>query len=110
MSQMLQLGHKAHCRYGDKGDTGLFVLIPYDAQDFDQMVAVVTSERVGQHFGDLPSASVDCRPCPDIGALVIVVRSSLRGGVTASLALDAHGKTRSGYLLGMIVPWSDQSR
>jgi hypothetical protein len=105
MSAMIQLGDKAHCRYGDKGDTGLFVLIPYAPQDFDRLVEGLTPERVAEHFGDLPVEQVICRPCPALGALVVVVRSSLRGGVTASLALDAHGKTRSGYLLGMPVPW-----
>jgi hypothetical protein len=38
---------------------------------------------------------------------VVVVRGSLRDGVTSSLALDAHGKTQSGYLLGMQVPWNE---
>ena len=105
MRAMVQLNELAHCRFGDKGDTGLFVLIPYAPQHFDALVAGVTPERVAAHF-DLPSAAqVIIRPSPALGALVIVVRSSLRGGVTASLALDAHGKTRSGYLLGMEIPW-----
>ena len=106
MSATVQLGEKAHCRFGDKGDTGLFVLIPYDPHDFDQLAAAVTPERVGQHLGQLPAGQVSCRLCPELGALIVVVRASLRGGVTASLALDAHGKTRSGYLLAMRVPWS----
>ena len=108
MSTTVQLAEKAHCRFGDKGDTGLFILIPYDERDFDQLVAVVTAERVGQHLGQPAADSICCRPCPELGALVVVVRSSLRGGVTATLALDAHGKTRSGYLLGMAVPWSER--
>jgi hypothetical protein len=107
MSVTVKLSEKAHCRFGDKGDTGLFIVIPYDPQDFDLLVASVTAERVGQHLGQLPAGQVDCRPCPELGALVVVVRGSLRGGVTTSLALDAHGKTRSGYLLGMHVPWDE---
>jgi hypothetical protein len=106
MSAAVQLAEKAHCRFGDKGDTGLFILIPYDPQDFDQLAAAVTPERVGQHLGQPATDLISCRPYPTLGALVIVVRSSLRGGVTASPALDAHGKTRSGYLLGMWVPWN----
>jgi hypothetical protein len=105
MSTVVQLVEKAHCRFGDKGDTGLFILIPYDPQDFDRLAAAVTAERVGLHLGQPASELISCRACPELGALVIAVRSSLRGGVTASLALDAHGKTRSGYLLGMRVPW-----
>ncbi len=101
----IRLGEVAHCRYGDKGDTGLFVVIPYDPRDFDALAAVVTPERVAEHFDLVAADLVRCRPCPDVGALVVVVRSSLSGGVTASLALDAHGKCRSGYLLGMKVPW-----
>jgi hypothetical protein len=48
---------------------------------------------------------VSCRPCADLGVLVVVAQGSLAGGVTAALTLDARGKTRSGYLLGMLVPW-----
>jgi hypothetical protein len=107
MSANVKLGEKAHCRYGDKGDTGLFVVIPYDPQDFDALVASVTTERVGQYLGQLPADKVSCRPCPELGALLVVVRASLRGGVTRSLALEAHGKTQSGYLLGMPVPWNE---
>ena len=107
MSVTVKLGEKAHCRYGDKGDTGLFVVIPYDRQDFDALVAGVTAEQVAQHLGHLPAEQISCRPCPELGALVVVVRGSLRGGVTRSLTLDAHGKTQSGYLLGMQVPWNE---
>lgn len=106
MSEVVRLGDKAHCRFGDKGDTGLFVLIPYDSQDFEPLVAELTPERVGQHLGNIPASQVTCRAYPTLNAVVVVVRSSLLGGVTASLALDAHGKTRSGYLLGMVLPWS----
>jgi hypothetical protein len=102
---VVQLGQKAHCRFGDKGDTGLFVVVPYDARDFSTLVAGLTPERVGAHLGHVPAERVRCIPCPQLGAMVIVVRQSLGGGVTASLALDAHGKTLSGYLLGMRVPW-----
>ena len=83
----------------------MFVLIPYKADEFDLLIANVTPERVSQHLGHVPPDQVTCIPCPQLGALVIVVRGSLRGGVTQSLALDAHGKTQSSYLLGMRLPW-----
>ena len=107
MSATILLGEKAHCRYGDKGDTWLFVIVPYDPQDFAALAAGVTADRVGRHFGGLPAEQVSCYPCPELGALVVAVRASLGGGVTSSLALDAHGKTRSGYLLGMLLPWNE---
>jgi hypothetical protein len=109
MSELVRLGDKAHCRFGDKGDTGLFVLVPYETHDFETLVASLTPERIGRHLGGLAPEFVTCHPCPALGALVIVVRSRLGGGVTASLALDAHGKTLSGYLLGLAVPWPDFS-
>ncbi|MFN8492991.1 MAG: hypothetical protein U0350_35640 [Caldilineaceae bacterium] len=105
MSEMVLLADKAHCRFGDKGDTGLFVVIPYEPADFAALVAGVTPARISQHFGHLPLEQIECIPAPQLGALVVVMRQSLGGGVTRSLALDAHGKTRSGYLLGMKVPW-----
>ena len=100
------LGDRAHCRYGDKGDTGLFVLVPYDPADFPALVASVTPDQVGRHMGGVPADRVRCVPCPKLGAMIVVVRNSLGGGVTASLALDAHGKTLSGHLLSMRLPWS----
>jgi hypothetical protein len=99
------LGDVAHCRFGDKGDTGLFVLAPYEPGDFDALLAGVTPERVARHLGLASAGQVSVRPCPALCALVVAARGSLGGGVTASLALDAHGKTLSGYLLGMQIAW-----
>ena len=104
MSERVLLGEKAHCRFGDKGDTGLFVLVPYVAEDYASLVTAVTPVTLSRHF-DLPAEQITVTPCDDLGTLVIVMRNSLGGGVTRSLALDTHGKTRSGYLLGMTVRW-----
>ena len=38
---------------------------------------------------------------PSLGALNFVLRQALAGGVTRSLALDAHGKSLSSRLLDM---------
>ncbi|MBI5305744.1 MAG: hypothetical protein HY868_26690 [Chloroflexi bacterium] len=106
MMQTILLGEIARCRFGDKGNNGMFVVVQYHARDYESLVAGVTPERVGDHFGKMPAEQITCIPCPQIGALVVFVRNSLRGGVTKSLAIDAHGKTLSGYLLGMAVPWN----
>lgn len=105
MQNPIQLIEKAHCRFGDKGDTGLFVLVPYVAAEYDALVAAVTPAALSRHFGDLPEQQITISPCPQLGALVIAMRNSLGGGVTRSLAVDIHGKTRSGYLLAMVVDW-----
>lgn len=105
VSALIQLAEKAHCRFGDKGDTGLFVLAPYAPADFATLCRVITPHALAAHFGDLAPTQIEILPCPTLCALVIVMRSSLGGGVTRSLALDTHGKTRSGYLLGLQVMW-----
>lgn len=104
-THLLLLAAKAHCRFGDKGDTGLFVLAPYDQADYATLAAVVTPAALARHFGGLSPAQIEIMPCPHLCALVIVMRGTLGGGVTRSLALDAHGKSRSGYLLGLEVAW-----
>jgi hypothetical protein len=105
----VRLGDRAHCRFGDKGDVDLFVVAPFEASDFDALAAVLTPECVGDHLG-VPADRVRCTPCPRLGALVIAVRTTARGDVTASLALDAHGKSLSGHLLAMPVPWPVSQR
>jgi hypothetical protein len=40
---------------------------------------------------------------PSIGALNFVMTRSLDGGVTTSLGLDPHGKTRSSHVLSLTV-------
>lgn len=105
ITELIPLAAKAHCRFGDKGDTGLLVVAPYERTDFDTLVSLLSVAAISRHFGDLPTEQITIHPAPALGALVIVMRNSLGGGVTRSLALDIHGKTRSSYLLGMMVQW-----
>ena len=44
---------------------------------------------------------------PQLGALKFVLLDTLEGGVTRSLALDAHGKSISSLLLAMQIPPPD---
>jgi hypothetical protein len=41
---------------------------------------------------------------PQLGALNFVLEGALGGGVTRSLALDAHGKSLSSALLALEIP------
>jgi hypothetical protein len=61
----------------------------------------VTAARVREHFADLARGEVSRYEMPTIGALNFVLRRALGGGVTRSLALDAHGKSLSSALLDM---------
>ena len=105
MSRSIVLGDRVHCRFGDKGNTGLFVLAPYDLRDLDWLIAGATPERLAAFLGGMEPSQVRCHPCRQLGAVVVEVRDLLAGGVTASLAIDAHGKTLAGYLLAMSIPY-----
>ncbi|MHB1004223.1 MAG: AtuA-related protein [Chloroflexota bacterium] len=91
----------AHSRAGDKGNTSNVSLIVYDKSYYDAVAAQVTPARVKAWFGDLVRGDVSRYDLPQLGALNFVMREALGGGVTRTLSLDPHGKTRSSVLLEM---------
>lgn len=93
----------AHSRAGDKGDDSHVSLIVFDRRHYAAVRAQVTAERVKAHFGGLVGGPVERYELPRLGALNFVMRRALGGGVTRSLALDAHGKTRGSRLLEMTI-------
>ncbi|ORE93585.1 hypothetical protein ATO13_12946 [Stappia sp. 22II-S9-Z10] len=97
----MRLHDLAHARAGDKGNTSNISLIAYDKANFARLEAAVTAERVKAHFGALVTGEVVRYALPQLGALNFVMSGALRGGVTRSLAQDAHGKCLSGVLLAM---------
>jgi len=100
----MKLRQIAHSRAGDKGSTLNVSLIAYDARTFRHLEAHVTAERVRAHFSELVQGQVTRYLVPSIGAMNFVLQSALGGGVTRSLALDAHGKSLSSLLLEMEIP------
>ena len=106
---MRTLRELAHSRTGDKGDTSNISLIAYDAQHYPLLVRQVTAERVKAHFSELVRGDVTRYELPAIGALNFVLQRALGGGVTRSLALDAHGKSLSSALLDLEVADPDSS-
>jgi hypothetical protein len=91
----------AHARAGDKGNTTILSLIAYRADDFALLRERVTVEAVKQHFAGIIKGSVKRYELPHLGALQFVGEDALGGGVTTSLAVDAHGKSLSSALLEM---------
>jgi hypothetical protein len=94
----------AHSRTGDKGDTSNISVIAYDAADYPLLVRHVTAERVRAHFAGVVRGEVTRYELPRLCALNFVLEGALGGGVTRSLALDAHGKGLSSALLAMEIP------
>jgi hypothetical protein len=103
----VKLRELAHARAGDKGTTSNVSLIAYNRRHFATIRAQVTPERVKQHFGALVQGPVDRYELPQLGALNFVMHQALPGGVTRSLALDIHGKSRSSLLLEMEIELED---
>lgn len=102
----MKLWNLAHARTGDKGDTSNISVIAYDASNYARLCDVLTAERVQNHMGrlftdgDVPANfSVRRYELAGVHALNFVITGVLRGGVTRSLALDAHGKTLGSVLL-----------
>ncbi|MFO1169075.1 MAG: hypothetical protein U1E19_13390 [Rhodoblastus sp.] len=98
---MRKLRDIAHSRTGDKGNTSVISLIAYDEKDFDLLRESVTAERVKAHFPGVVQGEVTRYEIRSLGALNFVLQNALGGGVTRSLALDAHGKSLSSRLLDM---------
>ncbi|HSI50661.1 MAG TPA: hypothetical protein VLA61_20520 [Ideonella sp.] len=94
----------AHSRTGDKGDTSNISLIAFDAAHFEHLRRHVSAEAVKAHFAGLVRGEVRRHELPQIGALNFVLEGALGGGVTRSLALDAHGKSLSSALLALKIP------
>lgn len=101
IAQTILLRELAHARAGDKGDISNLSLIAYDRKDYALLLREVTPERVRKHFEGVVQGSVRRHELPQLGALNFVMQQALGGGVTRSLALDAHGKCLGAALLAM---------
>jgi hypothetical protein len=98
---MARLHDLAHCRAGDKGDTSILSLIAYRQEDYALLAERVTADAVSRHLAGIVRGAVRRYELPNLGALQFVCEHALAGGVTTSLALDAHGKSLSYALLEM---------
>jgi hypothetical protein len=97
----MRLGDIAHLRTGDKGDISQVSVIAYDPADFELLTREVTVERVLAHLALLTVRRATRYELPGLGALNFVLDGALNGGVTRSLALDAHGKALGAQLLDL---------
>jgi hypothetical protein len=91
----------AHSRAGDKGDVSNISVIAYEAKHYAMLEKYLTAERVQTHLSDIALGEVVRYALPRLGALNFVLQKALGGGVTRSLALDAHGKCLSSALLSL---------
>jgi hypothetical protein len=97
----VKLREIAHSRTGDKGNTSNISVIAYRETHYPLLREQVTAERVKAHFAGVVEGDVVRYELPNIAALNFVMSRTLGGGVTRSLALDAHGKSLSSALLDL---------
>ena len=100
----MTLRELAHARAGDKGNISNIAVFAYKHCDFPLLCKHLTPERVRAHFGLLIQGEVVRYELPNLAALNFVLHGALGGGVTRSLALDAHGKCLSSILLDLEIP------
>jgi len=91
----------ALARSGDKGNRATLSVIARNPSDYPQLERVLTAERVQAHYQGIVRGTVQRYLLPQLGAVHFVMNDALGGGVTRSLALDAHGKTLSFAILDL---------
>lgn len=97
----MKLRQIAHSRTGDKGNVSTLSVIAFAEADYPLLAEQVTAARVAAHFAGIVTGPVTRYELPQLGALNFVMKGALGGGVTRSLALDAHGKSLSSALLDL---------
>ncbi|WEH12983.1 hypothetical protein [Streptomyces sp. VNUA24] len=97
----MKLYDLAHARSGDKGTCADITVIARRPADFPLLRDQVTADRVRAHLAGTVRGTVRRYEVAGLGALKFVLEDALDGGVTRSLAVDAHGKALAMCLLEM---------
>jgi hypothetical protein len=97
----MKLRDIAHSRTGDKGNISNISVIAFDAKLYPLICSQLTADRVKALFAGIVAGDVVRYELPNLVALNFVMDQALGGGVTRSLALDAHGKSLSSALLDL---------
>jgi hypothetical protein len=89
----------AIARSGDKGNRATLSVIARDPAHYPLLERALTAERVQAHYRGVVRGPVQRYLLPHLGAVHFLMHEALAGGVTRSLALDAHGKTLGSAIL-----------
>ena len=94
-TKVYELGH---ARAGDKGNTSNVSVVAYNDRAWEILRDQLTVERVMDAYSHVAKGPITRYELPKLKALNFVIENALGGGVTISLAQDAHGKSLS-YLM-----------
>ncbi|MGE0800822.1 MAG: hypothetical protein AB7G13_21595 [Lautropia sp.] len=100
----------AHGRAGDKGDTSNISVIAFSDADWPILRDQLTEAVVAKAFAHITRGPVRRYELPRLQALNFVIAGALGGGVTRSLAQDAHGKSLSSLMMNIELPGGGGSR
>ena len=89
----------AHARAGDKGNTSNVSVVAYSDRAWEILRERLTVERVMQAYSHVAKGPITRYELPKLKAFNFVIENALGGGVTISLAQDAHGKSLSYIML-----------
>jgi hypothetical protein len=95
----MKLRELAHSRTGDKGNTLNVSVICHNPKHYEHLREQLSAERVKAWLADFVHGEVLRYELPRLAAFNFVLGQALGGGVTRSLALDAHGKSVSSIVL-----------
>jgi hypothetical protein len=101
---MMKLRELAHARTGDTGNTLNVSVICRDPRHYAHLRTHLSADAVKRQLAAIVRGDVVRYELPMLGAFNFVLHDALGGGVTRSLALDAHGKSVGSALLAMDVP------
>ena len=91
----------AHCRAGDKGHAVNISVIAYEPAGYERLKRELSEARVMATFAPLADGPVTRYELPRLNALNFVIEHVKGGGVTATAALDIHGKSLSSLMLSI---------
>jgi hypothetical protein len=94
----------AIARSGDKGNRATLSVILLEPAHYPLLERWLQAETVRAVYAGVVQGAVERHALPQLGALHFVLHEALAGGVTRSLALDAHGKTLSSAVLSLPLP------
>ena len=97
----MKLQDIAIARSGDKGNRATLSVIALEPAHYPLLERTLTVERVRAHYAGVVQGPIERHALPQLGAVHFVLHDALAGGVTRSLALDAHGKTLGSAVLDM---------
>ena len=99
MKKRVKLHQIAHARAGDKGESNNICLFPYEESHYELIRKQVTADLVKTHFEGIVGGGVVRYEIPSLHGFNFVLNGVRKGGVSAALDLDVHGKSLSFGLL-----------